>query len=343
MTPSEWIPYIKKESSLEGLIFFGATKLDVREDGVRFTKWLDSKKNAGMEFLENHVDKRLDPSKLFPGAKSALCFGFPYKHECHQQTVSKAAAYACFKDYHSVIKKKLQTILQNGLGQDNFVEEVFKICVDSVPVLERALLSKTDGFIGKNTCFIHTEHGSFVLLGVVLTTLDLESKDKPKLDPTTRTKEGGCGSCKRCQVHCPTGALDEAYQLDARKCLSYWTIEHRGLIPKEFWKHMDKFYFGCDICQDVCPYNRQTKDYEYQDHRKVDLSLKQIALMDQKQYVTWFGGTPMTRAKIFGLKRNALLAMFASGDEETKNTCQKLLVSDFSVVSETAKEILDVM
>ena len=340
MTPTDWIPYISKASSKEGLVFFGATQLDISKDGVRFTKWLDSKKNAGMEFLENHVDKRLDPRKLFPGAVSALCFGFPYKHDCSQPLGSKAAAYACFKDYHTVIKRKLQNILQNGLSDQTSLDQHFKICVDSVPVLERALLSKADGFIGKNTCFIHTEHGSFLLLGVVLTSIDLQTNNKPKLDPDVRSDEGGCGSCKRCQIHCPTGALDEAYQLDARKCLSYWTIEHRGLIPKEFWEHMDKFYFGCDICQDVCPYNRHKTDYEYKDHRKVDMSLKQIALMSQSQYVSWFGGTPMTRAKIFGLKRNALLAMYASCDPDTKNVCEDLLKSDFEVVSGTAKEIL---
>ena len=132
-----------------------------------------------------------------------------------------------------------------------------KIAVDSVPIFERAIAAKTEfGFIGKNTCYIHPKKGSFFLLGEIILDEVIKQDSKLAVETTKRTDLGGCGSCKRCQVHCPTGALDKEYELDANLCLSYWSIESRGIIPEKFWPWFSKFYFGCDICQLVCPYNR---------------------------------------------------------------------------------------
>ena len=127
---------------------------------------------------------------------------------------------------------------------------------------------------------------------------------------------GGCGTCKRCQVHCPTDALSNDFELDANLCLSYWSIESRSTVPEKFWKWFDKFYFGCDICQLVCPYNRGDIPHAKEEWVKLknELDLFEVATMDQKFYEQTFGGSPMTRAKIQGLRRNALIAMTVSGD-----------------------------
>ena len=323
-TKLEWI---SKISPSKGLIFFGCADLALEKDAVRFEQWLSEEKNAGMAFLENHIEKRTNPKALFPGSQSALCFALPYEHQCEQKTISKSAMYACFKDYHHVIKKNIGEILSEVFEQDEeFINNNFKVCVDSVPLLERALLAKTSGFIGKNTCFIHTEHGSYLLLGVLLSKIKFKANEAKPVDHSIRSENGGCGTCSRCQTHCPTGALDEAYQLDARKCLSYWSIEHRGTVPQKYWKYFGEYYFGCDICQNVCPYNRHKKSRTHDFHRNTDISLKQIALMDQKEYVAWFSGTPMTRAKIFGLKRNAILAMYALSDPDLREVCDLSLI-----------------
>ena len=152
-----------------------------------------------------------------------------------------------------------------------------------------------------------------MLLGELLTTLQLPTSGgiEKNFSPNLRTKEGGCGTCRRCQVHCPTGALDEDYRIDARKCLAYWTIEHRGPIPEEYWPGVGRYIFGCDICQIVCPYNRQASSKASEELLKIRTTppLFEIATMSQPQYERLFGGTPMTRAKRTGLMRNALIAM----------------------------------
>src|SRR5690606_6307703 len=135
-----------------------------------------------------------------------------------------------------------------------------RVMVDTAPVLERALAAKTArGFIGKNTCYIHPLLGSFLMLGVVLTDIPLPSDERVPVDPARHLPSGGCGACRECQVHCPTGALDADYRIDAKKCLAYWTIEHRGVIPERFWPWIGTYYFGCDICQITCPYNMKDR------------------------------------------------------------------------------------
>jgi epoxyqueuosine reductase len=189
----------------------------------------------------------------------------------------------------------------------------FRVVVDSAPILERALAARTSkGFLGKNTCYIHPRFGSSLLLGELITDVQLEPDAGAQVSPLVRTPEGGCGTCRRCQVHCPTGALSLDYQIDAEKCLSYWTIENRGPIPVEYWRYLEKFWYGCDICQNVCPYNRPKTgtDFATLESRGLqNLDLAEVAKMNQDFYEKTFGGSPMTRAKSDGLRRNALIAM----------------------------------
>lgn len=209
-------------------------------------------------------------------------------------------------------------------------------------MLERALAARTSaGFIGKNTCYIHPEAGSFILLGEILLTRDLTETDEPStVDPQVRSDQGGCGSCRRCQIYCPTGALDEAYRLDARKCLAYWTIEHRGTIPFEFWPWLKTYFFGCDLCQLACPYNRAIAISQ----EPVRVELNQIdffdvATMSQARYEQLFGGSPLTRAKRSGLRRNALIAMTVTSDLRLPEALQMLTEDDEPVLHETSTQI----
>ncbi len=307
------IERIVREEQLE---CFGIVSLGEDPDFPRFQEWMDKNLFAGMSFLKNHQALRRDPRGLGHNLKTAIIVGMNYYQGDRSQSVLKLqspiiAQYARIKDYHVIIKKKGERILAA-------LSEVFEIPVsgrvtsDSAPILERSHAARSgSGFIGKNTCFIHPKAGSFFLLGEILIDAVIPPKGHPAIDPSQRTEAGGCGTCKRCQVNCPTGALDDAWKLDANKCLSYWSIEHRGLIPKEYWKWFKIYLFGCDICQLVCPYNRSSEFTPHKEIIKVDAvpDLYRIAVMDQRDYELMFGGTPLTRAKKEGLTRNALIAM----------------------------------
>jgi epoxyqueuosine reductase len=214
-------------------------------------------------------------------------------------------------------------------------------------MFERAIASKTKGtFVGKNTCLIHKTKGSFLLLGEWVSTLGFDIDRVESVDPESRTADGGCGTCKRCQVHCPTGALDEDYRLDARLCLSYWTIENRGTIPKKFWSGVSQYVYGCDICQNVCPYNRGQQDSV----KRLDgmraysfPPLGKVVRMNQREYEGYFGGSPMTRAKKSGLSRNAMIAMYVRQFDGWESCLEFSLKSDDKVLRATAEMIKEDM
>ncbi len=321
----------------ENLTFLGVVSLDVQEDFLAYRRWLEDGKHAEMHFLENHQELRADPSTLLPGAKSAVLFGLRYDQGDERQTEEpRVAQYARFADYHRVLREKGERIVE-ACGWENA-----RVLVDSAPLLERALAAKSErGFIGKNTCYIHPTKGSLILLGEILTTAELEFDKKVPVDPTVHDRHGGCGACKECQVHCPTGALNEAYQIDSSLCLAYWTIENRGPIPEKFWPWLGEYYFGCDICQLVCPYNLKVRDYSLPREIKVRTypPLFEIATMDQKQYENYFGGTPMTRAKRNGLRRNALIAMRVKNDPKLEEALALAEQDAESPIAETIRQV----
>lgn len=302
------------------LAFLGIVDLEIsKQDAKWFTQWISAGKQAGMGFLEQNQELRVDPKRLFEGAKTAVIFAFPYGPRQSPAQAPRIAEYAKFQDYHKILKSYGSRLAHNLITEIG-VDFNWRVFTDSAPILERALAKKTKaGFIGKNTCYIHPEKGSFLLLAELIIDTPNEDIDSPAaVDGTIRSSDGGCGSCKRCQVFCPTGALDEDYKLDARRCLAYWTIEHRGTVPFEFWPHFKSYWFGCDICQNICPYNRRVvHDSEESSHRKKHLDqidLMEVARMNQATYERLFGGSPMTRAKISGLRRNALIALAVTKD-----------------------------
>jgi len=330
-----------------GLVFFGATDLDVRGDFARFEEWLAAGHGTGMPWIADNLALREDPAKLLPGAKSALVFGFRYYQGDRWRNSPpdgrpRIAQYARLRDYHRVLRKSGEEILTALLkmmteSDSSVVPQSGRVLVDSAPVLERALAAKsgTGGFIGKNTNYIHRKHGSFLLLFEILTTIDFRAGQSPG-DAAPRS---GCGTCQRCQVHCPTGALDTAYRLETAKCIAYWTIEHRGAIPLEFWTWVGRYWFGCDICQLVCPWNRKATIADVTALKRVapDVDLFSVATMDQTTYERLFGGTPMTRAKREGLRRNALIALTVNRDKRAEAAIAENEASGIPVLEETAR------
>jgi len=335
----------------EGLHLLGLVSLEEEtKDFERLENWLARGWNASMGFLGKYLDLRRDPRGILPGAGSAIILALPYDlgdRYGQKSFKPRIAQYARYRDYHKTIQKHGRQLIQSLKEQgEPYDQALYRVVVDSAPVMERALAARTaKGFIGKNTCYIHPEEGSFLLLGAILTSLDL-SPDQPVAVPPDQRQPGlgGCGTCQRCQVNCPTGALDEAYKLDANRCLAYWTIEHRGTIPFEFWPWLTKYWFGCDICQLVCPYNRSPEIPESRRQlarRDLEsLDLFAVATMSQGEYESWFGGTPLTRAKRSGLRRNALIVLAVQQDPRLAKALAQVVEIDEQVLHQTLKQIL---
>lgn len=313
-----------------GLAFFGVAALGPEGDFGRFQAWLAEGRHAGMHYLAENQGLRADPRGLLAGARTCVVVGLNYYqgdvHAPKGDAAPRIAQYARLKDYHKVLWRRGEALLE-ALHQRFDASAVGRVVVDSAPILERALAARGGrGFIGKNTCFIDPNRGSFFLLAEILTSVELPRGDFAPVDPGKRGERGGCGTCKRCQVHCPTGALDQDYRIDANKCLAYWTIENRGEIPEAYWPWLKHYVFGCDICQLVCPYNRRAGKSTEEALVRVPATpdLFQVATMDAPFYERRFGGTPMTRAKREGLMRNALIAMTVTKDARLQDAVRHI-------------------
>ena len=217
-------------------------------------------------------------------------------------------------DYHKVLLKRLKSL--DAKLHEKFGEFESRAYVDTGPVVERALATAAGlGWTGKNTCLIHPKLGSFGFLAVLLTSLDPSPKEK-----TAELKvQDRCGTCRRCLDACPTGALIAPYQMDATKCISYLTIEHKGTIVPELMAGMGRQVFGCDICQDVCPWNRKAPiavDAELHPREElVNPALEWLASLDEASFERVFNGSPVRRAGFLGMRRNTAIAMGNSDDE----------------------------
>lgn len=325
-----------------GLTFLGVAPVAYASDAEQFQRWLRKGAHAEMHFLERHLSIRLSPDKILEGAQCILAFALdigsdPLLQRFSPKMEPQVARYARRKDYHRDLPRRLETIEKVILNSGGKA----RVCVDTAPLLEKAIASRTaSGFIGKNTLFIASGKdspglGSGVLLGFIVTDLNFSLDTPRSLDPLRKTAEGGCGPCNRCQVACPTGALDVAYQLDARRCLAYWTIEHRGAVPLEFWPHFSTYYFGCDLCQRVCPYNGPSSKQASEKNERSFPSLMEMVNMTERQYSDWFGGTPMTRAKRSGLRRNALIALTVNQDPNLEEVMRGILADPEPPLIET--------
>jgi epoxyqueuosine reductase len=291
----------------------GVAALAPLEHGEALVRWLDRGDQAGMEYLRRRLEARLDPSQVFAGARSVLCVALQY-HPLDREDSGRqpepagdlwrrVARYARGKDYHDVMGERLRSLEERVRGAFPGCET--RRYVDTGPVLERELAARAGiGAVGKNTMLLHPEGGSWFLLGELFLSLDLDP-DRPLEDL--------CGSCTLCLDACPTGALAEPYRLDSNRCISYWTIEHRGALPAEARRLVGGWVFGCDVCQEVCPWNAAPAPAVHPEMElppeRGELTLARLLRLPREEYVERFRGSPMKRAKLEGLQRNAAVAM----------------------------------
>lgn len=260
-----------------------------------FLSWLAEGRNGDMAWMEKHIELRQDPTQLLPGCRTIISLAFPYPSAKPATpdgyTISRYAMPEK-PDYHDRVRRRCREL-------SRFIETLFphcrnRVCVDSAPIMERSFaLSAGLGFIGKNTTLIIPGHGSYLYLAEVLTTAAL---DFPTPDPMPSQ----CGSCTRCLDACPTGALEEPFRMDARKCLSYLTIEHKGPVPDDLKAKMGRCFFGCDRCQEACPFN---KDAGMTVTSLPDMS--SLLTMENDDFKKRFGHTALSRAGLKKLKDNA--------------------------------------
>jgi epoxyqueuosine reductase len=265
-----------------------------------FRQWLDDGRAGTMHYLDARFAERTDPAAYLPGAKSVICVAMNYFMPLASQSSSgRVARYALGDDYHEIIKPRLHA-LADWL-REQAPSAHFRCAVDTAPVMEKELAARAGvGWMGKNTCIINEEIGSWLFLGEVLTTLELPP-DEPATDR--------CGTCTRCLDACPTQAITAPYQLDATRCISYLTIEHSGEMPPDMRDKLSGWLYGCDICQDVCPFNRRA--VAALEPRLVprfptgSIDLDELSSWTVDDYRTRLRGSAMKRVKLPVLQRNA--------------------------------------
>ena len=292
--------FIKAEAKRLGFMSCGISKAEFLEaEAPRLEDWLAKNRNGEMTYMENHFDKRLDPTLLVPGAKSVVSLLFNYFPEASQRSDSyKISKYAYGTDYHFVIKDKLKELLYRLEEKIGKIEG--RAFVDSAPVLDKAWAAKSGlGWIGKHSNLLTKQAGSFYFIAELIIDLDLEY-DTPVTDH--------CGSCTACIDACPTDAIVDPYVVDGSKCISYFTIELKNEIPAYAQGKMDDWMFGCDICQDVCPWNRFSKPHNeplFNPKPEIlEYSRKDWQELTQEVFSEIFRKSPVKRTKFEGLKRN---------------------------------------
>ncbi len=292
---------IKTEAIRLGFSSCGIAKAEfLEEEASRLEQWLKNDLHGKMSYMENHFDKRLDPTKLVPGAKSVISLQYNYYPDKSQNPDSyKIAKYAYGEDYHHIIKDKLYELLNFII--ENIGEIDARVFTDSAPILERVWAKKSGlGWVGKHSLLITKQKGSFFFLAEII--LDLE------LDYDNEFKTDHCGSCTKCIDACPTEAILPNSTIDGSKCISYLTIELRDEIPNAFKGKMDDWIFGCDICQDVCPWNRFSTHHQepkFNPHPDLlQMEKKDWEEITEEVFQKIFKKSAVKRTKFSGLKRN---------------------------------------
>jgi epoxyqueuosine reductase len=293
---------IKAKARDLGFDLVGIASAGPSQHADYFRQWLAAGKHGSMEYLSDRFDERTDPATYFPGARSVISVACNYRVELEPQAGTnegRIARYALGDDYHIIMKHRLHDLA-------DWLRATVPGCktrssVDTAPVMEKELAARAGiGWMGKNTCIINEQVGSFVLLGQVLTTLDL---------PADQPVDDRCGSCTRCIDACPTGAIDEPYSMDASRCISYLTIEHRAEIAADLQSKMGNWIYGCDICQEVCPWNRKspaTADPAFSPRfESGSVEWKRVLEWSQEDYRALTKGSAMKRVKLPMLRRNA--------------------------------------
>lgn len=302
ISKNHYSAFIKESARQLGFDFCGIAKAErLDEDAKRLEQWLQKGMQGTMYYMENYFDLRTDPQKLVPGAKSVITVLKNYFPSAEQNPGSpRVAKYAYGQDYHEVIKKSLKEFLK--LIKENIGDIHGRGFVDSAPVLERSWAQKSGlGWIGKNGNLITKQSGSFYFIATLITDLELKPDDAFAKDY--------CGSCSRCIDACPTDAILPNKVVDGSKCISYFTIELKEmLIPADMKGKFDNWFFGCDTCQDVCPWNRFSKPANEKAfnpvHQLVHFSIEEWQSMTEDSFKKIFQYSPLKRAKWEGIQRN---------------------------------------
>ncbi|MGP8215866.1 MAG: tRNA epoxyqueuosine(34) reductase QueG [Bacteroidia bacterium] len=300
MNKESYSAFIKQEAKRLGFEYCGFSKAGFLEDDApRFEKWLHQNMHGKMGYMARNADKRLDPRLLVPGAKSVISLMLNYyPSEKQNEDAPEISKYAYGRDYHFVIKDKLKellAIMQGYIGEING-----RGFVDSAPVLERAWAAKSGlGWIGKNSMLIHPRKGSFFFLAELIIDLEL-IYDAPIKDY--------CGTCTRCMDACPTQAIVQPNVVDGSKCISYFTIELKEAMPDEMKGKMENHLFGCDVCQDVCPWNRFSQPHHEEDLNAspdlIKMNKKDWEEISEEAFNKTFSDSPLQRAGYERIKRN---------------------------------------
>jgi epoxyqueuosine reductase len=290
-----------------GFDLVGIAPADPSRYSAYLRDWLDQGRAGEMSYLSKRFEERVRPGAYLPEARSVICVAMNYYVELEppsqadRATHGRIARYALGDDYHELIKSRLHQLADTirALGP----EVSTRACVDTAPVLEKDLATRAGiGWLGKNSCLINPHIGSWLLLGEILTTLDLPA-DSPATDH--------CGTCTRCIDACPTGAITAPYQLDASRCISYLTIEHRSPIDPELEPKIGDWLYGCDVCQDVCPHNSKAAPTAHSQFRPRfptgGVNVHEVLEWDDEQYRARLRGSAMKRIKLPVLKRNAAI------------------------------------
>jgi epoxyqueuosine reductase len=299
---------LKRRAEAEGFSAIGVAAAGTLQEGAALQRWLDGGLHASMDWMAVSPAMRADPGLLLPGCRNVVSLAMNYWQGPHAAKPAagrgRVARYAWGRDYHKVIGRKLKRLaawLEEASGKPA------RSFVDSGPVLERAWAQRAGiGWVGKNANLLNLGYGSWLLLGEILTAAELEPADRPH--------RSLCGSCTACIDACPTGAIVADGVVDSRRCISYWTIEHRGEIPAEFHDGIGDWIFGCDICQEVCPWNRKFARpadpdvIELRDDLR-SLDAEELTGMDEATFRAAYEGSSLMRAKWEGMRRNARIVL----------------------------------
>lgn len=337
---------IKSLAREVGFDLVGISKLDKSKFQRQVEAWVNQERHGNMKWYEKNLDRRVEPNKhLGSKAISAITVGLYYRPAeipdklKNDPSRGLIARYARYDDYHKVIEKMLK-LLASDIGKLINKNWEYHAYTDTGPVLEREIGAKGGlGFIGKNTTLINPSLGSYFFLAEIV--CDIEFKSYTGID----AKAGTCGLCQRCQIACPTKALLNAYELDARRCISYLTIENKGPIPIEFRPLIGNLIYGCDICQEVCPWNKRLPaDLITKLKPRLELvtpRLLDMASLSEDEFKKYFKGTPILRAKYRGFIRNVLVALGNWGSKKALGQVQVLADSQDELIKEHAIWALD--
>jgi epoxyqueuosine reductase len=301
MNADRYKSFIKQKANELGFFYCGFSKAGfLAEEAPKLERWLREGLHGKMSYMENHFDKRLDPTRLVEGSNSVISLLLNYyPSESQTENAPKISKYAYGEDYHLVIKDKLKSLVESMKEEIGDIQG--RVFVDSAPVMDKAWAKKAGlGWLGKNTNLIHPKEGSFFFIAEIISDLSF-TQDPPMRDY--------CGTCTKCLDACPTNALATPYQIDASRCISYLTIELKDqLIPEQFNQSMDNWMFGCDVCQDVCPWNRFSKAHQEKrfnpDFELLNLNTNDWQALTSDHFEVLFKYSAVKRTGFQGLKRN---------------------------------------